>query len=324
MKLLIDYSQIAYGAWFNSEGQFDLWRYMILRIIKKYNKQFLPDEIVLACDAKSWRKRYFKWYKHSRKEKNASLMNDEFFDHYHAFRHELAENFPYKVIKATKAEADDAIAVLAQTKTDVDWIVISSDKDYLQLLANPNVRIYDPNKDIEITFPYDEKSKFKKLFTSPGEFKNYLIMNGDTSDGVPNINSPIDTLYTGERQKNMGTVAIGKIMEQGLENVLQENKSLAERFRQNTNLISLDLKTIPQTIQKRVLKAYAESVVVDDPQKIIDYFVSKSMSSLYEDVGDFTIGCKKVDVKYTVPTGEITDILHPENKITTNVEDLFA
>ena len=46
---------------------------------------------------------------------------------------EFKQVLPWKVVQVPRAEADDVIAVLAQTFGDKPTLIVSSDKDYKQL-----------------------------------------------------------------------------------------------------------------------------------------------------------------------------------------------
>ena len=95
------------------------------------------------------------------------------------------KTLPVKTISIDKVEADDIIAYLAQTlptKPDDRAFIVSSDKDYLQLVDN-NTVVYRP---IEKEF-YVEQTVKDKFKVTPHNFLLYKLLMGDNSDGIPGI-----------------------------------------------------------------------------------------------------------------------------------------
>ena len=95
------------------------------------------------------------------------------------------KTLPVKTVSIDKVEADDIIAYLAQTlptKPDDRAFIVSSDKDYLQLV-DENTVVYRP---IEKEFYVSQtvKDKFK---VTPHNFLLYKLLMGDNSDGIPGI-----------------------------------------------------------------------------------------------------------------------------------------
>lgn len=87
--------------------------------------------------------------------------------------------------KSTNYEGDDFLAKLAIDKhNDGKVILVSSDKDFNQLLVYKGIKIYNPRKD-----SYVNASNCKELFGyTPEETVPYLCMVGDTSDDIKGIN----------------------------------------------------------------------------------------------------------------------------------------
>lgn len=93
----------------------------------------------------------------------------------------LRINYIFDKKKSTVYEGDDFLAYLAIKKFQSEkMILISSDKDFNQLLSN-NLRIYNPRKDEMIRM-----DNCKELFGYHShETVEYLAMVGDTSDDIP-------------------------------------------------------------------------------------------------------------------------------------------
>ncbi|HNZ07114.1 MAG TPA: 5'-3' exonuclease H3TH domain-containing protein, partial [Candidatus Cloacimonadota bacterium] len=80
-------------------------------------------------------------------------------------------------------EADDVLATLAERyKTDYDVVLVTSDKDYSQLVE-AGVSIWDPAKDVTL----DSDAVFTKFGVRPQQFIDYLALVGDASDNIPGV-----------------------------------------------------------------------------------------------------------------------------------------
>lgn len=95
------------------------------------------------------------------------------------------KTLPVKVITLGKVEADDVIAYLSDTlpvKDDDRVFIVSSDKDYLQLVTE-KVIVYRP---IEKEF-FTEATVRDKFGLDPHNFLLYKTLLGDASDALPGI-----------------------------------------------------------------------------------------------------------------------------------------
>tara|TARA_R110000803_G_scaffold33149_1_gene72695 strand:+ start:2642 stop:3670 length:1029 start_codon:yes stop_codon:yes gene_type:complete len=95
------------------------------------------------------------------------------------------KTLPIKTITLGKVEADDVIAYLSKTLPkgpDDRSFIVSSDKDYLQLIDN-NTVVYRP---MEKEY-YTEQTVKDKFNISPHNFLLYKLLMGDSSDGINGI-----------------------------------------------------------------------------------------------------------------------------------------
>jgi len=95
------------------------------------------------------------------------------------------KTLPVKTLSLDKAEADDIIAYLSSTlpkQPDDKVFIVSSDKDFLQLISN-QVTVYRP---IEKKY-YTEEVFKRKYKISPKNFILYKILLGDQSDKIKGI-----------------------------------------------------------------------------------------------------------------------------------------
>ena len=282
--IIIDYSAIAIAAIFSQDRPQDieegLIRHMILNRVRQYNLKFREKygQTVIACDGGSWRKQAFAQYKAGRKKtRDASPLDwKEFFRLINLVRTELDENFPYPVVYVDNAEADDIIAVLSKSTQEFGQnepvVIISADKDFLQLHRYSNVKQFSPMKRDFITI------------NDPLFYRFEHICKGDSSDGVPNVLSPDNTFTEGLRQRPMRAKKILEWYESkdNLESVM--DTETLRNFHRNRAVIDLDY--IPTEIVDSIHKATAEQV--SKPKKdVLNYLITNRCAMLVEAAQDF-------------------------------------
>lgn len=94
------------------------------------------------------------------------------------------ENLPVQILIVPNIEADDTIAYCTETlkNENTHIIIVSSDRDYLQLV-DKNVSVWSPIKKIM----YDEKTVLDEYGIPSFNFLLYKIIVGDTSDNISGI-----------------------------------------------------------------------------------------------------------------------------------------
>lgn len=276
--ILLDYSQIVIAnVMMNKKSMSeDFVRHAILNTIRMYHHKFNEEygDLVVCCDAtNNWRKEAFKYYKAQRKTTRDKSDFDwsELFRLLHMVREEIAENFPYKVVYIDKAEADDIIATLILNKDKEEPVLIlSSDKDFIQLQKYKNVNQYSP---------------LKKNFLDTDNPENFLrehILRGDVSDGVPNFLSSDDTFVTDKRQTPLSKKKVSVWSE--LEpDVFCQGEQL-RNYRRNEMLI--DLTKIPEWLQDKIVIEYDRQPEVGRT-KLFNYFVKHKLKNLMEHINEF-------------------------------------
>ena len=276
--ILLDYSQIVIAnVMMNKKSMSeDFVRHAVLNTIRMYHHKFTEEygDLVVCCDAtNNWRKEAFKYYKAQRKTTRDKSDFDwsELFRLLHMVREEIAENFPYKVVYIDKAEADDIIATLILNKDKEEPVLIlSSDKDFIQLQKYKNVNQYSP---------------LKKNFLDTDNPENFLrehILRGDVSDGVPNFLSSDDTFVTDKRQTPLSKKKVSVWSE--LEpDVFCQGEQL-RNYRRNEMLI--DLTKIPEWLQDKIVVEYDRQPEVGRT-KLFNYFVKHKLKNLMEHINEF-------------------------------------
>jgi 5'-3' exonuclease len=101
----------------------------------------------------------------------------KFFDQKGVIVDLLCKHFPVSVIRHPTSEADDTLAnVIRRSSTAVDWVLVSSDSDFIQLLHDQlNLRLYNPvtDKFVEAPTEYD--------------YVTWKALRGDSSDNIPGV-----------------------------------------------------------------------------------------------------------------------------------------
>ena len=252
----------------------DMVRHMILNSLRMYRMRFCDEygELVLCYDSKHyWRRDYYPEYKHSRKKGRDSSSNDwnAIFTVLNAIKAELKEFFPYKYLEVYGAEADDIIAALAG-ELEFDngkTLILSGDKDFIQLQKFRNVTQYSP-----IT---------KKFINGidPHIYLDEHVLKGDSSDGVPNVLSPDNTFVDGIRQKPLSRKKIQSMVAGDF-----PNDEVKRNYQRNKKLI--DLGESPPELFFEILKEYKEAPE-GDRSKLLNYFTQKRLRNLVESIGEF-------------------------------------
>ena len=252
----------------------DMVRHMILNSLRMYRMRFCDEygELVLCYDSKHyWRRDYYPEYKHSRKKGRDSSSNDwnAIFTVLNAIKAELKEFFPYKYLEVYGAEADDIIAALAG-ELEFDngkTLILSGDKDFIQLQKFRNVTQYSP---------------ITKKFVNGVDPDIYLsehVLKGDNSDGVPNVLSPDNTFVDGIRQKPLSKKKIAAMIDGDF-----PNDEVKRNYQRNKKLI--DLGESPPELFIEILKEYQEAPE-GDRSKLLNYFTQKRLRNLVESIGEF-------------------------------------
>jgi 5'-3' exonuclease len=276
--ILVDISQLLVASTFMSMKQGDIevdmkkLRYMILNSLRMYRKKHANEfgELVICCDGSlSWRREVFPHYKAGRKTgREASPLNwSQIFGCFDQMLKELKETFPYQLIRVDTAEADDIIGtlVIRQRKEDERTLIISSDKDFIQLQREDNV------------FQFSPAAKKWINGVEPIEYLKEHILRGDKGDGIPNVLSSGSCIVSGVRQ----TPLTKKLIDEWNGSIPSKH---ALRFDENTELI--DLRYTPWHLQLRILEQKHEEPK-GSRNMLPAYFAEHNLETLTKHMGDF-------------------------------------
>jgi hypothetical protein len=274
--ILVDANQIAISHLMVRQKiedgiNIDSIRRSIVRVLARIQKQFGSEygKMVLCYDDKSyWRTQVFPFYKKNRKQERETSKYDwdMVFSVLNKIRDEIRRNLPYYVIQVQGAEADDVIAALSRYNHSKDKILIlSADKDFIQLHKYSTVKQYDP---IRNRWIQNE---------DPIQYLQEHIIRGDRSDGIPNILTCDDAIVNGKTQKKMSKEKISALASMDPSDFT--NYIRLRNWKRNSELI--DFAKIPRPIVDNIIMTFNKYRV--KPSIDIQYFIDNNIQDLIEE-----------------------------------------
>jgi len=97
--------------------------------------------------------------------------------------YEYLQNLPVTLLQVDYVEADDLMAWMANHYFKKEVVLLSSDKDFLQLV-NERIKVYSPVKKVM----YDEPLVKEEWGVIPQNLIWYRVIMGDTSDNIKGVN----------------------------------------------------------------------------------------------------------------------------------------
>jgi 5'-3' exonuclease len=261
----------------NAQVDENMLRHMILNTLRfnrqKFHKEF--GELLITCDDKNyWRRQTFPYYKAGRKKaRDASELDwNAIFTALNNIREELKVYFPYKVIQIESCEADDIIGTIVHKEgtllnTGMPILVLSGDKDYVQLQKYANVKQYDPVRKRWIAN------------SNPDQFLVEHILKGDPGDGVPNVLSADNSFVMNIRQRPITQKRI-----QEWTDINKMDSEVKRNYMRNKALI--DLSEVPASLKETILKEY-QAENPKDRSQLLNYFIKNKLRNLTESISEF-------------------------------------
>jgi len=183
--------------------------HITLNSIKKAWQDFNGAHVVFCLEGRSWRKDYYAPYKRNRTDARAAHNEKEqeeervFWEAFDTFKDFIKDKTNCTVLQHSQLEADDLIAGWIQSHPNDNHVIISTDTDFVQLIA-PNVKQYNGVTETTITHEgyfdkkglpvIDKKTNEAKVAPDPQWLLFEKCMRGDTSDNV-------FSAYPGVREK---------------------------------------------------------------------------------------------------------------------------
>lgn len=278
--IIVDYNQVFIASIMvqsdHTRSAIDIneVRRMVLNSFRTYRLKFGAQygEMVIAADSgSSWRKEVFPYYKARRKLDQTESKIDwgAINKALNEIRADLAENLPYKFIRIDRCEADDIIGCLV-IRYNQKHLIISKDKDFIQLQIQKNVDQYNPiDKKMIID---DDPTKYLWLHT----------IKGDRGDGIPNILSGDNCFVTKERQKKITEKRIEELSDSHSE--LSQSGLVQRNWHRNNMLINLD--STPSDLCQAIITAY-EQAKPKSKASLPAYFAKHKLKDLMGALNDF-------------------------------------
>jgi 5'-3' exonuclease len=265
--VLIDTANLFFRARHVAFRAADEWEkvgyalHITLSAVNKVVNKFGADHVVFALEGRSWRKDVYAPYKRNRSDARAAQTEKEqaedklFWETFDHLTKYLAESTNCSVVRNENAEADDIIARWIALHPQDHHVIISSDTDFVQLLAE-NVDQYNGITDELLTVRgifdakgkpvIDKKTKLPKTIPNPEWLLFEKCMRGDSSDNV-------FSAYPGVRVK-------------GTKNKVGLTEAFEDRSRQGYawNNLMLQRWTDPDGVEHRVLDDYERNRLLID------------------------------------------------------------
>ena len=256
--IIIDSNNIAYRAFYalpdtitTSSGMMTNAVLGFTNMLLKLIEDFKPDSVVCAFDSRgpTFRHEMFKEYKMHRKK-----MPDELADQLPLIK-EVVEAFNIRCLEKEGMEADDLIASVVRDAGSRyrETIIVTGDKDMLQMVSDNDIKVLSSKKSINDTIIYDEEGVKEKMGVEPKMVRDLLALMGDNSDnipGVPGIGPKTAVKLIGE----FGSLddiynSIEKIKSEKLQGMLADNKGLAMTSKELATLKD-DIDIDPEIFEK--------------------------------------------------------------------------
>jgi hypothetical protein len=214
----------------------------------------------------------FPYYKKNRKQERETSKYDwnQVFSVLNIIRDEIRTNLPYYVLQVKGAEADDVIASLCRLNItspvlNEKVLILSADKDFIQLHRYSFVKQYDPirNRWIENEDPI--------------QYLQEHIIRGDRSDGIPNILTCDDAIVNHKTQKKMSKEKIAALASMKPEDFT--NYIRLRNWKRNSELI--DFNKIPKSIVENINMTFNKYKIKKSIN--IQYFIDNNIQDLIEE-----------------------------------------
>ena len=276
---LIDTANTFFRARHVASRSADTWEkigmaiHLTMSSVNMIVRNYGIDHVVFCLEGRSWRKDYYPRYKAHRKLDESAMTEREveenkmFWETYEVFTTYLREKTNASVLRVPNAEADDIIARFIDLHPNDEHFIISSDSDFVQLIAD-NVKQYNGVSNQLITKEgyfndrgkpiKDKKTGEPKLLEDPEYLLFKKIIRGDATDNV-------FSAYPGAREKgSKNSVGIREAFEDRNKQGFNWNNFLLQRWTDHEgvehrvkddyerNRTLIDLRAQPNEIKQAV------------------------------------------------------------------------
>lgn len=234
----------------------------MITYIAKFANENKANSILIACDSPHvWRKDLYAEYK------GASNHEDVYYDECIAAANLCKEFFREctnsSVVEVPRTEADDIIAVFCQESEGVENIILSSDKDFIQLI-DENTRLYSPTQKVWRESEDPDYDLFVKC------------IRGDKND---NVMSAFPRVYATRLEKAWNDPLE---MQNLVETVRKDGVKVGDALDHNRSLI--DLARIPDYIKNDIRAAITKPAQKAFGEFRIARFFTKNNLKKFNDI----------------------------------------
>jgi DNA polymerase-1 len=182
---LIDGSSYLFRAFYaighlsNSKGLPTNATYGFIQMLLKVLKEHRPDYLAVILDSKAptFRSEVYKEYKANRPAMPEALSPQI------PYIKKIIEGYRIALLELEGYEADDLIGTVAKRlESEVDVVIITGDKDILQLVSD-RIQVYDTMK--EKRFGVEEV--IERFGVSPEQVVEVMGLSGDAVDNIPGV-----------------------------------------------------------------------------------------------------------------------------------------
>lgn len=155
---------------------------ILLTIIKELHPEYLA--VAFDLDKPTFRHIEFVGYKAQRPEVDVELTGQ--LDRVR----EVVRTMNVPIFEVEGFEADDVIgtlAVQASSKDDLETVIVTGDKDALQLVDDGKVLVYVPGRGKIPAKIYDEAAVEAKMGVEPEQVTDLKALMGDSSDNIKGV-----------------------------------------------------------------------------------------------------------------------------------------
>ena len=220
--------------------------YGFLSILIRTIHNIKPTHLIVAFDRPepTFRKKLFVEYQSQRPELEDSMISQI------VNLHELLTKMAIAIFEVPGFEADDVIGTLAKQAKNEEVVIVTGDRDILQLV-NEKTRVLMPVKGISEAKLFGIAEVVEKMGVMPSELIELKALTGDASDNYPGVTG-IGPKTAEELIKKFGTVEniyknIGEIEGKLKEKLIkgEENAKMSKKLAtiETQVPIKLNLKT---------------------------------------------------------------------------------